>query len=344
MELLAVDKSKKRILITGASGFIGGYLVREAIKKGYEVWAAVRKSSKTDELEALGVNLIEIDYSSISSVSRLANKMAPSEDQPAWHLVVHNAGITKTNKPDMFEEVNANHTRHLAEGLANANISPDRFVLISSLSSYGPSNQEGRPISIYDKQQPNTLYGKSKMKAEFYTENSTLPYTIMLLTGVYGPGDKDYLMALQSVNKGFDLVTGMKPQRLTFIYGEDVAGAVMSVIEAPQAVNKRYMLSDGDVYTDKEFGKLMQQLLGKKRVIHLRIPLPIVWLACQIGELASKITGQITPLNKDKYHILKQRDWTCDDSLIRELGFSPKTNLKEGLSKTIEAARKKGLL
>ncbi|MFC4665473.1 NAD-dependent epimerase/dehydratase family protein [Falsiporphyromonas endometrii] len=339
-----MDKIKKRILITGASGFIGGYLVREALKMGYEVWAAVRKTSRVDDLKSLGVHLVEIDYTSILTVSRQANSLAPKEDEPAWHLVVHNAGITKTNRPELFEEVNANQTRHLAEGLANATISPDRFILISSLSSYGPSQEEGKPISIYDRQQPNTLYGKSKKKAEFYTENSTLSYTIMLLTGVYGPGDKDYLMALQSVNKGFDFVTGLTPQKLTFIYGEDVARAVMSVIEAPQAVNKRYMLTDGDVYTDTEFGRMMQRLLGKKRVIHARIPLPIVWLACQIGELVSKITGKITPLNRDKYSILKQRDWTCDDSLIKELGFVPKTCLEEGLKKTIEAARSEGLL
>jgi nucleoside-diphosphate-sugar epimerase len=80
------------ILITGASGFIGNFLVDEAIKRGYNVFATIRKSTKINRLEEKKVNLIEIDFKDSNNIK---NKLLNS---PHFKYIIHNAGITKALK------------------------------------------------------------------------------------------------------------------------------------------------------------------------------------------------------------------------------------------------------
>ena len=89
---------------------------------------------------------------------------------------------------------------------------------------------------------------------------------------------------------------------------------------------------------------MAQRLLGRKHVLHLRIPLLLVRLTCLVGSLRARLTGQTTPLNQDKYPILAQRNWRCDPSPLFALGFIPSTDLEAGLRETIIAGRAAGLL
>ena len=215
---------------------------------------------------------------------------------------------------------------------------------MSSLSSYGDTAPSGQPLHAELPQKPNTRYGRSKCLAEHYTEQSGLPFTILLPTGVYGPGDKDYLIALQSIARGINAMAGLRKQYLTFVYGGDVARAALFVLHEERARGERYIVADGDTYTDKEFAQMAQRLLGRKHVLHLRIPLLLVRLTCLVGSLRARLTGQTTPLNQDKYPILAQRNWRCDPSPLFALGFIPSTDLEAGLRETIIAGRAAGLL
>ena len=335
----------ERLLITGASGFIGSHLVRQALEAGFEVWAAVRKDSDKTRLTAQGVQLLEIDYYDEEQLfSALSAVPSRGEDAPLWDYVIHNAGITKTAHVEEFAEVNAEHTRRFLSALARLPQAPRRFVLMSSLSSYGDTAPSGQPLHAELPQKPNTRYGRSKCLAEHYTEQSGLPFTILLPTGVYGPGDKDYLIALQSIARGINAMAGLRKQYLTFVYGGDVARAALFVLHEERARGERYIVADGDTYTDKEFAQLAQRLLGRKHVLHLRIPLLLVHLTCLVGSLRARLTGQTTPLNQDKYPILAQRNWRCDPSPLFALGFTPSTDLEAGLRETITAGRAAGLL
>ena len=335
----------ERLLITGASGFIGSHLVRQALEAGFEVWAAVRKDSDKTRLTAQGVQLLEVDYYDEEQLfSALSAVPSRGEDAPLWDYVIHNAGITKTAHVEEFAEVNAEHTRRFLSALARLPQAPRRFVLMSSLSSYGDTAPSGQPLHAELPQKPNTRYGRSKCLAEHYTEQSGLPFTILLPTGVYGPGDKDYLIALQSIARGINAMAGLRKQYLTFVYGGDVARAALFVLHEERARGERYIVADGDTYTDKEFAQLAQRLLGRKHVLHLRIPLLLVRLTCLVGSLRARLTGQTTPLNQDKYPILAQRNWRCDPSPLFALGFTPSTDLEAGLHETITAGRAAGLL
>ena len=334
-----------RLLITGASGFIGSHLVQQALEAGYEVWAAVRKDSAKEKLLKQGVRLIEVDYFDVDQLTQALSSVPPQgDDLPLWDYVIHNAGITKTARTEEFQEVNAEQTRRLLAALSALPTPPLRFVLMSSMSSYGDSNGSEAPLRVEDEQHPHTLYGRSKCLAEHYTEQSGLPYTLLLPTGVYGPGDADYLMSIQGIARGINAMAGCKTQYLTFVYGEDVARAALFVLTQPEAEGKRYIVADGATYTDLEFGRMVQRLIGRKHVLHIRIPLPLVRLVCAFGSMRARLTGRVTPLNRDKYPILAQRNWRCDASPLFALGFTPTRTLEEGLRETIAAARASGEL
>lgn len=333
----------KRVLITGATGFIGGYLVDEALSRGYEVWAAVRPHSNRSRLSDSRIRFIEIDYRDPSAISRQMDMIAP-QNEPAWHLVIHNAGVTKVRDISLFRAINAEQTKRFLSGLEGAQVPPERFVLMSSMGSYGPPMDNLTPLTAASVQSPTTVYGKSKLLAEQYVADASLPYTIIQPTGVYGPYDQDYLMAIKSVDKGVNLATGRIPQILTFIYAADLAAAVFIAAEHPDAIGQRYIVSDGDEYSDEVFGKMIQKLLGRKHVCNFRVPLSIVKAGCFLGQKWADISGKVTPLNQDKYEILAQRNWRCDSTPIRSLGFTPHYTLEQGLAETIRWARDTGRL
>jgi nucleoside-diphosphate-sugar epimerase len=338
-------EERKRILITGASGFIGGHLVKEALSRGYEVWAGIRLHSSREHLQDERIHFIYLRYDSKNALIEQLHETVSSAG--AWHYVIHNAGITKTLREADFYNVNAFNTHLLIEALAAADCKPCKFLLMSSLSSYGPVNEYSlRPVRMDDEQNPDSVYGKSKYEAELFVKAQTyFPYIILLPTGVYGPGDRDYLMEIKSIRFGIDLKIGMKPQQLTFIYVKDLAVAAFMALEDKAVKNTSYFVADGDVYADTDFAQLVRKLLGKKLVVNLRVPFWICYLACLFSEAYGYLVGRAMTLNTDKYHILKQRNWICETEPIRrELGFVPRYNLKEGLEETIRYNRERKLL
>ena len=171
----------ERVLITGASGFIGSFIVEEALQRGMEVWAAVRKSSSREWLQDDRIHFIELN---LSSENDLKNQLKDY----VFDYVVHAAGVTKCLKKEQFYQVNTEGTRHLVHALLALQMPIKRFVYLSSLSIFGAIREQlpYLPIREDDEPQPNTEYGKSKLAAEDILEAvaDKLPYVILRPTGV----------------------------------------------------------------------------------------------------------------------------------------------------------------
>ena len=245
-----------------------------------------------------------------------------------------------------FDKGNYQATVNFVEALYELDMVPERFIYISSLSIFGPIHEENYlPISECDEAQPNTAYGESKLKSEKYLQSlSDFPYVIYRPTGVYGPRERDYFLMAQSIKQHVDFAAGFKRQDITFIYVKDLVQAVYLGVK-PEALRRAYFVSDGQVYESRTFSELIQQELGNPWVLRIKCPLAILKVISSIAEFGAKCMGKTSTLNRDKYNIMKQRNWRCDISpLVTELGFHPEYPLDRGVKEIIAWYKKEGWL
>jgi nucleoside-diphosphate-sugar epimerase len=327
-----------KILVTGASGFIGSFIVEEALRRGMETWAAVRGSSKRDFLQDERIRFIELN---LSSQQQLEEQLRDHQ----FDYVVHAAGVTKCLNASDFYKINTEGTKHLVRALINLKMPLRRFVYISSLSIFGAirEQQPYEEIRESDTPQPNTDYGRSKLQAEQWLDSlptskgasEGFPYVILRPTGVYGPRERDYFMMAKSIKQHTDFAVGYRRQDITFVYVLDVVQAVFLACEKGQT-GRKYFLSDGQVYRSATFSNLIRRELGNPWCIRITAPIWLLRIITLVGDWWGHLTGKITALNNDKYNIMKQRNWRCDIQPARsELGFEPHYTLEEGVPLTI---------
>ena len=340
-----------KILVTGASGFIGSFIVEEALRRGFETWAAVRGSSSKAYLQNERINLIELN---LDSEEQLVEQLRPHR----FDYVVHAAGVTKCLDKRDFHRINTEGTQHLVMALLKLQMPLKRFVYLSSLSVYGAirEQQPYEEIRETDTPQPNTEYGRSKLEAEQWLdslneelrmkneEHAEFPYVILRPTGVYGPREKDYFLMAQSIKQHSDFAVGFKRQDITFVYVSDVVQAVFLALEKGRT-GRKYFLSDGQVYQSTTFSNLIHEELGRPWWIRITAPVWVLRVVTFFGEYYGRLTGKITALNNDKFNILKQRNWRCDiQPAIDELGYQPQVMLPEGVKRSIKWYQENGWL
>ncbi|MCF6183069.1 MAG: NAD(P)-dependent oxidoreductase [Bacteroidales bacterium] len=330
----------KKILITGASGFIGGFLVEEALKNNYTVYAGIRETSNLQYLQDKRINFFKANLSSKESIKENLLKVGK------FDYIIHNAGATKTCDKKMFNRVNFEFTKNFIEVLYETNNIPDKFVQISSLAAYGPGNPETlKPIEENDNPNPLSLYGKSKLKAEQYIKSlKDFPYLIFRPTGVYGPREKDYYVMYKSIKQGIETYVGTKKQYISFIYVKDLAELLIKSLSS-SVIQKSYFVSDLKNYTSFEFNSLIKKNLNKKTV-SLVFPLFFVKFISIINEkLFCFFSGKISTLNKEKFKEISQTNWLCDSSdLVKDFEFKPKYDLEKGLEESLEWYKTRNLL
>lgn len=333
-----------RVLVTGASGFIGNFLIKEALRKGYDVWAGVRATSNLEGLQANNINLIELDFAHPATLKvQLADF---KETNSRWDYIIHTAGATKCKNKSDFEKVNYQGTKNFIDVLSQLNMVPAKFIYLSSLSVFGPIREKNLlPILEEDAPEPNTAYGLSKLHAEEYIQSlPDFPYLIFRPTGVYGPREKDYFLMAKSIQKHLDFAAGFRKQLLTFVYVADLAQAIFLGIQK-DVCRKSYFVTDGNVYTSRDFSDLIQKELGNPFVIHVKCPLIILKVISLCAEFIASSSGKSSTLNADKYKIMKQRNWQCDITpLINDLGYTPQYHLEKGVKQAVDWYKKEGWL
>ena len=179
--------------MTGASGFIGSFLVEGGLERGMQVWAGVRRSSSRKYLQDGHIRFAELDF---TDSDRLETQLRRhKEEHGGWDCIVHCAGVTKCLDKADFEIGNYWATRHFIEVLMRLDMVPSQF----------------RPIVENDTPQPNTAYGVSKLHAEEYIRSlEGFPWVIFRPTGVYGPRERDYYLMAQSIKRHVDISAGFR--------------------------------------------------------------------------------------------------------------------------------------
>lgn len=329
-----------KVLIIGAGGFIGGFIAAEALRRGYEVTAGVRASTGRRFLADPRLKFVILDY---DSPQAMAEALAAAAPEGGWDWLVYNLGATKCTDFADFNRINVQYLRHVVEALRLSSTMPHRFLYMSSLSAIGRGDERTyEPIDGRIIPHPDTRYGVSKIKAETFLEStSDVPWTILRPTGVYGPHEQDYLMMIKSIERHFDFGVGLRRQLLTFIYVEDLAAAVFDALASGRTLRRKYIIAEPRAYTQSEFRRMAAAELGVSWVIPVKLPLWAVYVASAVAEKVGVARMKPSTLNRDKYRIMRQRNWNCSVAEAQaDFGFAPRVDLREGLRRTVEAYRK----
>ena len=330
------NNSDIKVLVIGAGGFIGGFITAESLRRGFDTTAGVRSTTNRKFLEEPGLKFLNLDYGDVEAMTSAFAGALPEGE--AWDWIVYNLGATKCANFADFNRINYLYLQNVVAALRASGKMPKRFLYMSSLSAIGPGDEKGyTPLSLRDIPNPNTRYGVSKIKAETFLETcSDLNWTIFRPTGVYGPHEKDYMMMVKSIDSGWDFGVGMRRQMLTFIYVKDLAKAIFDALESSATLRKKYLISAPRAYSQSEFRKIVADALGRKFVIPVRLPLWMAYAASVVCEKYGVAKMQPSTLNRDKFKIMKQRNWTCDISAAQaDFGFTADYDLRRGIAETV---------
>jgi nucleoside-diphosphate-sugar epimerase len=317
-----------KVLVTGASGFLGGHVAETLAARGDKVRAMVRKTSKRDHLEKLaGVDLFE---GSVEQVERVR------EAVDGVDAIVHCAGIVKARSADEFFAVNVGGTSNLVEAARKRGKGLKRFVQVSSLEACGPS-ADGGPVPL-DQESPVTAYGRSKLAAEkvVLSAREDMPVVILRPAAIYGPRDVEILDAFKSVKRGlFPVINGGRSKTI-FVYATDCAEACVRAIDVDVPSGRVYFVDDGCGAIDmRQMFADFERALGKKAV-RATLPMPVLMTVARGVEAFGRITNRPVMLTREKANMLVQ-DWVCSSEETRkDLGWEPKVPWSEGVPRAVE--------
>jgi len=322
-----------KVLLTGATGFIGSFLAEQLLEKGYEVRCLVRTSSNLQWIADLD---IECHYGSLDDVDSL--KRGLQEVDYVFHL----AGLTKAMSADEFNEANVLGTKNLLQVILENNIKLKRFVFVSSQAAAGPSPTI-EPIDEQTIPSPVTPYGRSKLDAEqlVLSVGKRIPVTIVRPPAVYGPRDKDVLEFFKAANFGMIPKLGGREKYVSMIHVRDLVRGIFLAGIRKKAEGKIYFLANPQPYSWETIAKITLRILQKKA---LRVPVPNILMdgISRITEGIGKITGTPSILNRQRVAELKQDYWVCSPKKAKtDFRFETKIDMEEGIKETIDWYKEK---
>jgi nucleoside-diphosphate-sugar epimerase len=325
-----------KVLVTGASGLLGGHVADALSARGDRVRALVRTTSNRKNLEKLpGIELVE---GSIEQPDRVR------EAVDGVDAIVHCAGIVKARSSDEFFTVNVGGTSNLVEAARGRAGALKRLVHVSSLEACGPSG-DGAPVAA-DQEKPVTAYGRSKLAAEkvVLSARDELPVVILRPAAIYGPRDAEILDAFKSIKRGLFPVINEGRSKAIFIYVTDCAQACVRAIDADVPSGRIYFVDDGcGAIAMRQMFADFERALGKK-ALRARLPVPVLMTVARGVEAYGRLTNRAVMLTREKANMLLQ-DWVCSsESTRKELGWEPKVPWNEGVPRAVEWYRRNGWL
>jgi len=334
-----------KILVTGASGFIGSHLVERLVREGYSVRALVRESERVgrdffenrqdciDVLNRLGVEIVYGDLLDCESLKRAVESVD-------W--VFHLGAIARPMAiPDkLYFEVNEKGTENLLGVCSNEGVK--RVVVMSSVSAVGPS-RDGKPVNEESECRPVDVYGWSKLAQEKVVEkfvDKGLDVVVLRPPMVFGPRDIEMLRLFKAVDKRFfPLSSNVKG--IEFLYVENLVEACLLGMLKSRS-GEKYHVTNGEHYSINDIISGIEKGLGK-RVIGVKFPKEVFVVGGWVVEIVFRMIGKHPPFRHDTVEWMSEKFWYSDSCKIeRELGYVGRVGLEDGVRRTVGYYRGKG--
>lgn len=324
----------KKVLVTGATGFLGKYVVEELVEHGYQVRAFGRNSKVGRSLENSSVSFFQGDLTKADDVLEACKGM---------DLVVHAGALSTVWGPwEDFYQANVLGTKYVLEACRQTSI--QRLVYVSSPSIYAaPKDQLA--IKESDAPEENNLnnYIRSKLASEkLFNNYPDVPSIILRPRGLFGIGDTNILPRVINLSQklGIPLI-GDGRQLMDMTCVENVALAIRLAIEALEAKGEVYNITNGEPRAFRDL--LEESLKGLGYPIKYR-KLPASLLAGIASSLeflykSLNLKGE-PPLTRYTYYLLRYSQTLDISKAERELGYHPKISISEGIEQYVQDYRK----
>jgi nucleoside-diphosphate-sugar epimerase len=313
-----------KILLTGASGFVGSHILDSLRARGLATVLLLRPTSNKHFI-ASHVPDVEVRSGSIGDPDSVRQAMTGITH------VIHCAGATRASRVSGFYDANQGGTRNVVAAINGQAGRVQRIVHISSLAAAGPAVRE-TPAREDDPPHPVSEYGKSKLAGELEVrDHCRAEYVILRPSAVYGPRDGEFLRLFKAV-RNHVLPKPGGGQALSLVFVKDLAEAVVTCLLHPAAAGKTYFVASREVVTAR---RMAEEIAAQMKVWTVPLPLPtaLLWPICLAQEVMSRLTGKPSVLSLQKFAELRAPGWVCDPTrLERETGYACATTLAPGIA------------
>lgn len=313
----------EKILLTGATGFIGNNLLSSLPEKGYKIYTLVRDPSKLSTSVNNNIEIIKGDLQD--------NDLKIPEVDYVYHV----AGLTKARCYKEFYNVNYTGTINLIKLIKKQKNPVKSFIYLSSLAVNG--DPEEKVITNESKNSPMTHYAKSKLLAEEYVLEHKNDFNVVVVrpTAVYGPGEKEMYNYFKLLKKGYAPVLNDKGI-FSFIYVRDLVNILLLLLKKEIKSGEVLLVSDGNSYTWHDVINIASQKLGVQPKT-FKIPKIAVYIAAFVSTFTNLFKKNPSILTIDKLKEIFKISWFCDITHLKEItGYTPVYNLDRGLELTLK--------
>lgn len=325
-----------QILVTGATGFTGGYLCRRLAKDGHKVRALVRDPERCSDLIELGVEVVKGDLRDPESIWKA---------MVGVDLVYHIAALFRpenVTRQDMWD-INVYGTKNMLDAAIDAGV--QRFVHCSTIGVHGDVKHP--PATEESPYNPQDYYQESKMEGEKlalqYIAEDRLPIVIFRPAGIYGPGDLRFLKLIKPIKYGWFVMIGSGDTKFHMIYIDDLIDGILLCGTKPEALGQIYILADREPIALKQLVETIADLLEVSPP-RLKLPYAPVYMAGYACELIFKPLGIHPPLYRRRVSFFNNNRWFDISKAKQELGFNPNVDVKTGIASMTRWYEKEGLL
>jgi dihydroflavonol-4-reductase len=327
-----------RILVTGATGFVGSHLVKALLERGDDVACLVRDLDRA--------RLFFSDSAPHFILGDLSDQDALRQACRRMDVVYHSAGITTARSREEFFAINAEGTQRVLDAVTDSAPNLKRFVYVSSQAAAGPS-RTGHPRTESDPPSAVSNYGASKLAGEDRVRGSDIPWTIIRPCAVYGPGDKAFLTVFKLLRFRILPMLGSPEQELSMIHSFDLVRSMLGIVE-PATESETFFVCHREVVTARNFAGHIKKALspGKQgQPIVFGLPAGVARALLTFTGNAARMVGKSTFLSPDKGNEYLAEAWVCSPKKLEAAtGWRAEIAVAEGVRTTAAWYRENGWL